>query len=369
MRTSDLYIGKQVLLGTLYAVVILGVVLVLGNLFSKVQPLLVESKAPLGLVLRFVINVLPVSLMYTVPWGFLSAVMLVFGRLSNHQEITAFRVAGMSLVRVAAPVFVIGLLLSGLSLWLNTHVVPNSKAEVTQLIYEQAVRDPASLLKPGVVQGNFNKGDKDVEVKVLIESKGDGWVEGFNLYQFSNGDSGGFSYLHAKRARLFPDVESSQLRLKLEDARFETRNKEGAVESPSADKVEPLLLSFDDPKRNKKVKAGAMTNDEILEAIAHDPKLDDEKKVKFRSEITKRWSFSMASIAFAFIAVPLSLGTRRRDTSSGLVYSLLIGTGYFVFTLVAEHIKTDAGATAILWAPNAACVLLGIFLFRRARFR
>jgi lipopolysaccharide export system permease protein len=77
----------------------------------------------------------------------------------------------------------------------------------------------------------------------------------------------------------------------------------------------------------------------------------------------------MACLAFAFIAVPLGLGARRRDTSSGLVLSLLIGTGYFLTTMLAEQFKTDAGATAALWAPNAACVLLGIALFRRARFK
>ena len=108
MRISDRYIGKQVLSGTLYAVLVLGLVLVLGNLFKQIKPLLVDQRAPLELVIRFSINVLPVSLLYTIPWGFLTAVLLVFGRLSAGHEITSFRVAGLSLVRLAAPVFEIG---------------------------------------------------------------------------------------------------------------------------------------------------------------------------------------------------------------------------------------------------------------------
>jgi lipopolysaccharide export LptBFGC system permease protein LptF len=86
MRISDIYIGRQVLLGTLTAVLVLSLVLVLGNLFKQIHPLLVDQKAPLSLVLRFVLNVLPFSLMFTVPWGFLSAVLLVFGRMSSDQE-------------------------------------------------------------------------------------------------------------------------------------------------------------------------------------------------------------------------------------------------------------------------------------------
>jgi lipopolysaccharide export system permease protein len=369
MRISDRYIGKQVLLGTLYAVLVLGLVLVLGNLFKKIQPLLVDQKAPLELVLRFVINVLPLSLMYTVPWGFLSAILLVFGRLSSHQEITSFRVAGVSLVRLSAPVFVIGALLSCASLWLNLNVVPQSKASVVQLLYEQARRDPASLLKPGVVQGNFKGDGKDVQIKILIEGKSGNWVEGFHFYKFSNSKDDETTYVHATKAALTVIAEKSQLRVPLENASFESHKSDGPIESAFVTNGGVLLIDLKDPGRNKKTRASAMTNEEILAEIASNTELTPAKKVQLRSEITKRWSFSMACLAFAFIAVPLGLGTRRRDTSSGLVLSLLIGTGYFLVTMLAEQFKTDAGAAAVLWAPNAACVLLGLFLFRRARFK
>ena len=367
MRISDRYIGKQVLLGTLYAVLVLGLVLVLGNLFKQIQPLLVDQKAPLGLVMRFVINVLPLSLMYTIPWGFLSAVLLVFGRLSSHHEITSFRVAGLSLVRLSAPVFVIGAGLSMVSLWLNVNVVPHARASMWQLIYEQAQRDPDSLLKPGVVQGDF-KGEGEEMQKLLIEGKSGEWVEGFHCYVLpKTPETGGnVTYVHAARAALTIPEGKSQLRVKLADAYFETRNSKGEVEMAFAKEAEPLLFDLKNPK---KPKANAMTADEILREIAANPDLSSEKKKKMRSEIMTRYSFSMACFAFAFVAVPLGLQSRRRDTSRGLIYSLLIGTGYFLITMMADQIKSESAATMVLWAPNVACVLLGLFLFRRARFK
>lgn len=369
MRISDRYIGKQVLMGTLYAVMVLGIVLVLGNLFKQIQPLLVDQKAPPMLVLRFVISVLPLSLMYTIPWGFLSAVLLVFGRLSSHQEITSFRVAGLSLVRLSMPVFVIGILLSALSLWLNINVVPHSKATSKQLIYDQAVRDPGSLLKPGVVQGDFKGDGTDVQ-KILIEGKGGDWLQGFHFYLLPKTKESGArpTYVHATKAALSINEEKSQLSLKLDDAYFESTNAEGRVDSVFAGEAEPLVIDLKDP-RDKRVRASAMTNEQILESIATNPSLTPEKKVQMRLEITKRYSFSMACLAFAFVAVPLGLQSRRRDTSHGLVISLLIGTGYFLITMLADQFKTDSGATIMLWAPNIGCVLLGLFLFRRARFR
>jgi lipopolysaccharide export LptBFGC system permease protein LptF len=367
MRISDRYIARQVLAGTLYAVLVLSLVLVLGNLFKKIQPLLVDQKAPLELVLRFVLNVLPLSLMYTLPWGFLSAVLLVFGRLSSGQEITAFRVAGLSLVRLAAPVFLIGALLSLGSVWINTFVVPASKASTVQLIFEQAARDPDSLLKPGVVQGNF-KGDGGGVQKVLIEDRSGEWVEGFHYHQVSNGDSDERTYVHATRAALSIDSEKSQLRVKLRDAFFVTHREDGRMEMAFAGEAEPLLIDLKDPG-SRRTKPNAMTNGEIRHRLATDESLLEIQRLRFRTEITRRYSFSMACLAFAFIAVPLGINSRRRDTSSGLVLSLLIGTGYFLVTVIAGQFETDAVAAAVLWSPNIACVLLGLLLFRRARFR
>ncbi|MBC8127361.1 MAG: LptF/LptG family permease [Gloeobacteraceae cyanobacterium ES-bin-144] len=366
MRISDRYIAKQVLKGTLFAVLVLGMVLLLGNLFQKIKPLLVDQQAPLWLVLQFVLNVLPMSLMYTVPWGFLTAVLMVFGRLSSDQEITSFRVAGVSLARLSAPVFAIGVLLSIGSLWLNVTVVPNAKATTEQLVFNQATRDPDSLLKPGVVQGNLNGDKKDIQ-KILIDGKVGEWVEGFNFYQLPSDPSKDRTYVHADRAALSIDKANSQLRLKLEGAYFETLKANGQTDIAIAGRAEPLLIDLKNPKASK-TRASLMTNREI-QAQVDSLEISPKKKVRMRAEITKRYSFSMACLAFAFIAVPLGIGVRRTDSSSGLVASLVIGAAYFIMTMLADQFKTDLGTSVMLWSPNVLCVLIGLLLFRRVRFR
>ncbi len=366
MRLADRYIARQILVGTLYAIVVLSLVLVMGNLFKQARPLLVEQHAPLGLVLRFVINVLPFSLMFTIPWGFLSAILLVFGRMSGDNEITSFRVAGMSLGRLALPVFVIGALLSGVCLWINVNVVPLAKASLTDMVYEQAKRDPRSLLDPGIVQSKFKN------QKVFVEEKDGDSLIGFHLYQVSNGDNGtpvrADAYVHAGKVSLVVDEEKQQLRLKLIDSFIETKQEDGTSQLAFAGQAEPWLFDFGND-RNKKVRSSAMTNGEILRYLAENPGLPEDRQVSFRAEITKRYSFSLACLSFACVAVPLGLKSRRKDTSGGLIVSLAIGAAYFLFTVLADEFETDLGATLVLWAPNVFCVLLGLFLFRRVRFR
>lgn len=366
LRIADRYIGRQVGMGTLFGVLVLSLVIMMGQLFKEIHPLLVEHNAPIEVVLKFVLNVFPFSLMFTVPWGFLSAVLLVFGRLSSDHEVTSFRVAGMSLPRLAAPVFVIGALLSVGSLWLNLNIVPNSKASVAQLLYEQASSNPGSLLRPGVVSGGLG----DASVKALIETRDGEWVGGFHLYQTRVDDDGGRtrSYVHADRATLSVLREKSQLRAKLENAYFETRKPDGGVEVAIAGNAEPLLIDLRNPGHGR-VRASSLTNQAIREYLAENPDLEPHRKMRLVTEAHKRYSFSMACLAFAFVAVPLGLKARRRDTSGGLLFSLMIGLGYFMFTLLVDQFKTETAAVIVLWMPNLLCVLLGLYLFRRARFR
>ena len=119
MRIADRYIGWQVLYGTLFAVTFLTVVLVFGQLFKQIRPLLVEQAAPLDLIGKFILFILPFSLMFTLPWGFLASTLLSFGRLSGHNELLGLRMAGLSLTRVALPVLIVGAALSALCSWLT----------------------------------------------------------------------------------------------------------------------------------------------------------------------------------------------------------------------------------------------------------
>jgi lipopolysaccharide export LptBFGC system permease protein LptF len=374
MRTSDRYLGKQVLFGTIYAVLVLSLVLVLGSLFKEIRGLLVEQKAPPLLLVRFIISVLPFSLMFTIPWGFLTAVLLVFGRLSTDHEVTAFRVAGMSLVRLAMPVFLIGAALSGVCLYLNVNVVPLAKASVQDLLMEEVKKDPRALLDPGKVQG-FLKASKSGSNMLFVEGKKGDDLAGFHLYwnrKLEKGEDGEEerserTYIHAEGASIKVDNEKRQFSLRLLNAFFEAKQQDGPPNIGLSGAAEPLVLPYD--WKAPRTKANSMTNAEIRQYIQDNPQLDDDKKVDFRSEITKRFSFSMACFAFAFVAVPLGLNSRRKDTSTGLVISLLLGAGYFMFTVFSAEFKTDLGSSIALWLPNVLCILAGLFLFRRAKFK
>ncbi len=377
MLISDRYIGRQVLLSTLSAIAVLSILLVLGNLFREMRPLLVEQKAPVTLLLQFALNVLPFSLMYTIPWGFLSAALLVMGRLSSDREIIGFRIAGFSLVRLSVPVFAISILCSALCYWLNVDIAPRSKATVSDLLYEQIRRDPKALLDPGVVQARFGS------QRAFVERKSGDDLIGFHMYKLPQTDINGKplsaetktadipppAYIHAGKVSLLVDKEKQLLRLTLDDVFLEAPKPDGTADRTMSRQAEPWIFDYS-LTDTKKVSPGLMTNPQIGDFLRSEKNLTSKQRSSYHTELTQRVSFSFACIAFAFIAVPLGINSRRREnSSSGFGLSLLIAAAYFMFSMFSRQFENDMVTTAVLWAPNIGCILLGVILFRRTRFK
>ena len=369
LQKSDRYITRQVVTTALYAVLILSVVLVLGNLFKEINKLLVERGAPISFLGIFILKLLPVSLVYTIPWGFLTAVLLVFGRLSSDQEINSLRSAGMSLYRIAAPVFSVGFLLSLLCLWLNATVSPRSKGELKLMLYETFKDDPLRLLDPGVVQSRL-KGQR-----IYIEARNpDQTFQGFHAYELGDEttDPWPTAYVYANQvASIAPDREVEKLELRLDGVWIETRDKKGYLQNAPAGKIEPWVLPLEVGK-SPRIKANRLDNQQIGKLLSNPPpEITPKKLVEFDAERTRRISFSFAPLAFALVGIPLGLSTRRKETSSGSGMSLAVAIGYFLFFIIADETQgANLFMTKVLmWLPNGVCLGLGIFLFRQATKR
>ncbi len=103
MKLIDRFISRELIVNVLFAILVLSLVLVVGNIFRKLLPLLVNHDVPMEYLITFIAYVLPFSLIFTIPWGLLTAILLVFGRLSADNELIALRSNGVSITRICIP--------------------------------------------------------------------------------------------------------------------------------------------------------------------------------------------------------------------------------------------------------------------------
>src|SRR3954466_2363199 len=90
-------------------------VLVAVSALQELLPLLAKGQASLLIFGEAFGLLIPFVFAFALPMAMLTSTLLVFGRFSADSERTAARASGVSLISLAAPVLVFGLLLCGLS--------------------------------------------------------------------------------------------------------------------------------------------------------------------------------------------------------------------------------------------------------------
>src|SRR5215217_636669 len=214
MSIIDRYVTRQVLTTGLFAVGVLSVVLVLGNVFKKLLDLLVNRDVPLDLILTFIAYILPFSLTFTIPWGFLTAVLLVFGKMSAENELIALRSSGISVPRACLTVFILAVACTGVCLWINVDVAPKAQVKMKDALYNIATSNPLAMFGSDKIITEFPGR------KIYVE-RNEG-AELFNLLVYElNEDHEPMKVVFAKRGKLETDGANRRLLMHIYDARFE----------------------------------------------------------------------------------------------------------------------------------------------------
>lgn len=361
VRISDRYLGRQVFTGTIMAVVLLCVVLIMGILFQEIRELLVKYQAPPMLLLKFMAFSLPYPLMFALPMGFLSTVLLVIGRLSSQNELVGFRTSGTSLIRLAAPIFALGAFFSVVCWFLSGVLSPMAKLNSRVLVDTALKQDPLSLLAT-------RSETKLPGFQAFVTEKDDTTLKGFHLYQLSDDERNPVpeTYVYATNVGLEVDDSIKSFILSFEDAFIEEIipiEEGGGSKFITASTAKPWPLAF--PSKDIPDKPSYRTNFKLFSQI-NQPLSQLEKNGVF-TELQKRHALSLACLAFAFIGVPLGITSRRRETASGLVTALIVALIYFVLLLTAENFEDSPAICSIMmWLPNILCFAIGTHLLRRA---
>lgn len=409
MKTLDRYILRQLISVTLIGVISLTSLLLLGQIFKELQKLLVESGAPPTIVLEFIIQVIPFSLTFSVPWGFLTAVLLVYGRLAADNELTSMRMAGLNLWRLSAPAIGLGLALAGICYYINVEIAPKGKQAMSDLVIRAAMDNPKNLL------GRSQDAVKIDKVNIYIESRQGDVLHGLHVYPII--DETGHSMLdframHAEHATITEfDPYTRMLHFQLTNATIE---RDDDADTTSMPLIESMPIQVNIPASTKRsIKANRFTNDEIdatlkqfyltqqIDGIAMNQEvraqcvnadfpaaatlwdtayaefnhltksMTRKYELSFLTEKSKRASFSCACIVFALIGVPLAITARRRDTSTGFALGILVAALYFLALVFCELSRKSSGITPhiVLWLPNILGLTYAFYLHQGAKYR
>ena len=364
MKLIDRYLGKQLAVTAIFAIAVLSVILVVGNVF-KLMDLLINHDVPLKYILTFMLYILPFSLIFTIPWGFLTAVLLVFGKLSAENELIALRTSGLSIYRICLSLFLLVLVCVGICLWMNTEIAPRAQLEMKNQISTIATHNPLALFASDQVIEEFPGR------KIYVERKNGTQLFNILVYELNDRNEP-VSVIQAKRGDLTTDLENQQVLLHITDGRYERRDPDApgdftkiqqGITIKETDYSISLQKLFE---KNKSRPGNSMLS--LRELLQKDGPAQTPAEISAaKTELNKRFSFSFAALAFALVGVPLAITAHRRETSIGILFSFVIAFSYFFFIIIADNLRKNPHAhpELLIWLPNVIFLSLGFWMFRR----
>lgn len=364
MKLIDRFISREVIVNFLFAVAVLSLVLVVGNVFRKLLPLLVNHDVPVEYLLGFVAYVLPFSLIFTIPWGLLTAILLVFGRLSADNELIALRCNGISVARICIPLAVISIVCTAICIWLNVVAAPAAQEAMRSTIFDVATRNPMALF------GSDQVIDQFPGRKIYVGKKQGNQLENITVFEM-NEDSMPMKVTHARTGMLEVDLPNKLILMHLYDARYQQRDEKNPWDLRKmrdginmAEGTLPISLEDLYEKEKRRPSRSAQSLEELLDELKTG---DPHARSASRTEINKRFAFPFSCMAFALIGVPLGITAHRRETSIGFGLSLVVAVFYFLFIIIANTLRGQPKLhpELLVWFPNVLFLVLGAWLFRR----
>jgi lipopolysaccharide export system permease protein len=324
----------------------------------------VNHDLPVEYLIGFVAYVLPFSLIFTIPWGLLTAVLLVFGRLSADNELIALRSNGVSIARICIPLVIISMLCTAASVWLNVQIAPAAQEEMRSTVFNLATRNPMALF------GSDQIIDQFPGHKIYVGKKDGNKLENIIVFEI-NDESMPMRVTYARTGDLEADLPNKRILMRLFGARYQQRDEYAPYDllrmRDGISVVEGTLpISLDElyEKEKRRASRSMLSLEQLLEQLKND---DPKMRSSSRTEINKRFSFPLACIVFALVGVPLGITTHRRETSFGFAVSLVIGVFYFLFIILADTLRANAKLhpELLVWFPNVLFLGIGFWLFRR----
>ena len=387
MNTLHRYLTRQIVASLLLTVAVFTVVLLLGNVLKEILALLLSGQVRLSTVVEAVGLLIPFVWVYALPMGLLTATLLVFGRFSADQELTAARASGISLLSLTTPILLLSLFCCGLSAWFNMDLGPRSRVAYNTLL----IRAETDLAQFQLPEKQFIRDIPGYIIYVDQNHRGD--LRDVMVFVLQ-GETNVTTTIRAPQGRLVTDVPHKQLTLNLLDAQMVKINSSGSVTiggsqgwsqytyqlpSPGNTSYHPPLsdMTFWQLRDELNDLNQKLSLPPDLESTAADTRVgqwnEAEKQRKdlmepVRVAMHRQIAFSFACFGFTLVGIPLGIRVHRRETNIGVAIALVLVLVYYAFIMLGESLsaRPEFAPHLIFWLPNFIFQAVGAVLLWRA---
>ena len=355
MRLLNWYVTRGFLAAFAMAIGVLTFAMTGANLV-KVLDYLAQG-IPISVFGKFILYILPIILTFTVPWAVMVAVMLVFGRMSADNEITAMRACGVSILQIVSPILLITCLLTILCLYLQVEIGPPLLGKSRSMMSSAATQQPLALFEPG---RPFSYDDGKDTVVICVDDKiGDHELRKVTFCKTSpKGEI--LQKIEAESGTASANEETQELLVTLYDC---VGNLPGGYAN-----VLNFTFNYGREANADRIstKSKYMTLRALMGEIRRFKQLGNDT-TELEVELNQRIAFALSPIAFLLLGMPLAIRTNRRETSIGIFISVILAGAFFLSIILCESFCKfpKIYPQYLLWLPNIVFQVAGAIMTYR----
>jgi LPS export ABC transporter permease LptG/LPS export ABC transporter permease LptF len=323
---------------------------------------IIKNKIPMARVVTYLFFLAPKLIYDSTPISAMVAVLVTFGVLTKHNEVTAFKTCGVSLQRLTVPVLLPSLALSVLLFAFDYYYIPEANR------IQDAIR---AEIKGGPVQ-TYLRPDRT-------------WIfgQGSRIYYYkyldpATGVMGGVSVYE-----LDPASFSLRGQLTAERARWSAPLKTWVFENgwrrdlkTSGDAAFRIFQTATFPELNeppsyflKEAKQYKQMNFRELANYIAELRQSGFDTIQLRIQYYKKFSMPLFTLILAMLSAPFAFLTGNRGALAGVAVSFGIAIAYWSVNQLFEQVGyiNQLPAAAAAWAPDAFFFLAAAYLMTRMR--
>ncbi|WDT75730.1 MAG: LPS export ABC transporter permease LptF [Candidatus Manganitrophus sp.] len=357
IRILDRYILKELLIPFFFGIFILTFLILIHQLL-RLMELVIDKGVDLLSVGQIFLTLLPSFFLLTIPMAVLMSSVMTFNRLSNDNEITALKSSGVGFYRYLRPVLFFSVAAALVTLFMGMIAQPWGGGSFKSLAMK-ILKKRASV---GIEEGKFNGTFSDI--MIYVESMPT-FTEMEGVFIYDVRDQNAPKIIVAKKGILLNDPGTGAIEFHLLNGSLHAQRKEGADYQHVVFATYDLRLDLGSVLQGGNTNLETPTYQEIKENVeASGGK--DLRALRLLSEFYKNFSFSLASLVFGLVGVPLGIISGRTGRLGGFTVGIGLITLYYLLNTLGDYLITIRFATPFLavWVPHLALIPLTLYLMR-----
>lgn len=357
MRLLDKYICREVGSHAFLGFAVFTFVLFIPKLV-QLMDLVVRHSGGAATVALLFLCLLPPALIFTIPMGVLVGVLIGLGRLSADSEIVALHASGIGLRRLLAPIGLLALGCSFLTLVITFWLSPTSVRTLHHLQEEILASQAPFAVQPRVFDERF---PHHILYVRDVEAAAARWS---GVFLSDSGSQNNSTITLAENAQVIRGAEKGELELHLGAASTHEYNPSDPSHynvSTFGETDIPIEISGNviTPK-NQAVARAELPVSALLSD--HGPTWHDS-----RVEFQNRIALPAACLVFALLGVPVGVRPRRGGRAAGLVLTLILIGGYYFIYVSGDHFARQGKISPWIgiWGANIVAAAIGLIFLRR----